>query len=255
MLLRVLNETDLKPGRDWLDAKDHLWGRCEIDFLDDCMPPTRTGDAWLDKLTEQLPQVEVPRPHIAWGIYESAFTKTQKLILCNQANELAGPGLYDIFCVLEAKSMNYPLEAAENSCMRCGCAMVNTRRSLNRAPSPSAKELPASSLGFTSSPKPDEDSFAFSIAVGPQQARIFVNWALVYPADVVEWQMHLLRDYHFRRLDDIEQLHHDMDNIMEWGVTFRKQKVTELCGKIEEQGIVMEKPPSKKVEITEDESS
>ena len=67
--------------------------------------------------------------------------------------------------------------------------------------------------------------------------------------------MHLLRDYDFCQPDDIEQLYHDMDNIMEWGVTRRKQKVIEICGSIEERRIVVEKSQSKEVEFTDDELS
>ena len=183
----------------------------EIEFLENCIPPTRTGDAYSDKLIEQLFPVEVPRPHTAWGFFHTAFTKMQRAILKNQANDLAGSPLagsrlYDVYCVLEAQSIDHPLEAAENSCMRSGCAMVYTRRSLNKAAYPPANEASASSLGLNSSPKPDEDSFAFSIVMVPQHARIFVNWALVYAPDVVKWQMHLLRDYDFCRFDDIEQL-------------------------------------------------
>ena len=254
-LLRVLNVTDLGLGRDWLDAKDHLRGRCREQFPSDCIPPARTGTAWMDKHIEQLPPVELPRPHIAWGIDETAFTELQSMILFNQANELAGPGLYDLFCVVEARSMDYPQAAAENSCMGSGCAMVNKRRSLNQAACPPANEVSASAPGLDPSPKPDEDSFAFSIVVVPDQALVFVNWALVYAPDVVKWHMHRLRRYLLYQPDDIEQLHHDLDNILEWGVTSRKQEVIELCGRIKEQGIVVKRSSSEEVELTEYESS
>ena len=153
-LLRAPTATE--PGRDWMDAyvdKQHLHPLIMVGLLSDCRPPTRTDDAYLDKLLEQLSPVEVPKPHITWGIYKTAFTKMQRAILNDQATGLAGSGLYgfyDLFCVLEAKSVNDPLEAAENACMRSGCAMVNTRRSLNRAAYPPANQASASSPGLSS---------------------------------------------------------------------------------------------------------
>lgn len=37
--------------------------------------------------------------------------------------------------------------------------------------------------------------------------------------------MHILRSYNYDDLSDLTQLHHDIDNIMEWGVAKRKMKI------------------------------
>ena len=107
--------------------------------------------------------------------------------------------------------MNASIEEAENQCIRSGAAMVNAQRNFNRAASSPASAMVAT----TSSPisatgsKPDMDSFAFSLAVGPQMANMFVNWALEEQAIVIKWH------YSFAKPDDLHQLHHDIDNILD----------------------------------------
>ena len=119
-----------------------------------------------------------------------------------------------------------------------GGVLIKARRTLIQAARPPAN---TASPDDTSSPKADEDSFAFTIAVISMSATIFVNWALVDATKVVEWHMHRLRQYDFHRLDELSQLHHDVDNILDWGVTSRKRRVVELCGDIEKQQAVVEK--------------
>ena len=155
--------------------------------------------------------------------------------------------MYDVFFVLEAKFINASLEEAENQCLRSGCAMVNTRRVLNnaatlqQAPKQQAtlsSSVPGPTAATAPLPSPssaDMDSFAFTMALGPQDARIFANWALVEANGGVEWHMHQLRHYNFRSLDEVNRLHHDMDNILDWGVSSRKRKVVELCRNIEKK--------------------
>ena len=275
-----LNGAELEKERKWIDTeweKDHLHSRWDVDYIADCIPPIRSGDPSMDKLIDQVPRIEKPRPDIAWGLWEDAFTKQEQKILGNQKNHLAGLGMYDVFFVLESKSINASLEEAENQCMRSGCAMVNTRRVLNSAAAlqqPSKQQAALQQLSeqqtalLSSGPGPaaaavvpppsassaDMDSFAFSMALGAQDARIFVNWALVTAKGGVEWQMHQLRHYNFRSLIDVNRLHHDMDNILDWGVGSRKRKVVELCKNIEKKQLVMSAPPAKKVKMTTEET-
>ena len=64
---------------------------------------------------------------------------------------------------------------------------------------------------------------------------MFVNWALEMDANDennVQWYMHELRVYSYFNLDDLAQLHHDIHNIMDWGLTTRKADVENLCEKI-----------------------
>ena len=97
-------------------------------------------------------------------------------------------------------------------------------------------------------PKADMDSFAFTLAVGSQSANMFVNWALEMDSNnYVHWHMHCLQTYQFRRPDDLNQLHHDMNNVLEWGLSARKDKMIDCCTNIYDSGIIQ---PSRKRQRT-----
>lgn len=233
-------------ARAW--QKDHLRIRYNVDFLAGCIPKIRTGDKHHDQLIDEIPRVENPKPDVAFGIYQDAFSSHQQQILNNTKNNLAGPRCYGIFLVIEAKCMNQSIEEAENQCIRSGCAMVNTRRLLNQAATLPHKGTPAS--GNTEAieyPRPDTESFAFAIAVGSSHAHMFVSWALEKDSkDSVEWHMHFLRDYSFRRPEDLEQLHHDMNNVQDWGLGIQKDKLLQHCETIHSLGVVQPKPKKQK---------
>ena len=206
---KTLSNADLEQEYNWIEAawkKDHLRLRYNVDLLTDCLPQIRTGDAYHDKLIEEVPRVENPKPDVVIGIYETAFSLLQREILNNQHCNLGGAQLYGVFVAIEAKCMNASIEEAENQCLRSGCAMFSTSRGLNQAanqarkatapvsaPSSTNVPLPTPSTS-TMDPEADMDSFAFTLAVGSQYANMFVNWALEMDSDnSVQWHMHWLR--------------------------------------------------------------
>ncbi|KAM0795839.1 hypothetical protein BDR22DRAFT_869568 [Usnea florida] len=236
-----LDDAALQEAHAWIEKaweKDHLNERYNIDFLTDGLPVITSGDDYVDKLISTFPRIQNPRPDVAWGIWKDAFDETQCYILDNQKNNLAGADMYDVCFIIEAKCMNGSINEAENQCMRSGCAMVNTRRRLNKAAGvsiPSAAEYP----------KVDINTFAFSLALGSDHARLFVNWALEVGPGHVKWHMHRLASYDYRTLDELDELHRHMNNVLDWAVTKRKSQVIQLCGKIKEaKGLYM--PPKKR---------
>ena len=232
--------------RAW--QKDHLRVRYNVDFLSACIPKIRTGDKHHDLLIDEIPRVENPKPDVAFGIYQKAFSLHQQEILNNNRNNLAGPRCYGIFLVIEAKCMNHPIEEAENQCIRSGCAMVNTKRLLNQAATlPHKGTLASGSAAAIQYPRPDMESFAFAIAVGSSHAHMFVSWALEMDSkDSIQWHMHFLKDYSFRRPEDLNQLHHDINNIQDWGLSKQKDKLVQHCETIDSLEIVQSKPKKQK---------
>ena len=228
-------------ARAW--QKDHLRIRYNVDFLSACIPKIRTGDKHHDQLINEIPRVENPKPDVAFGIYQNAFSSHQQEILNNNNNNLAGPWCYGIFMIIEANRMANSIEEAENQCIRSGCAMVSTRRLLNQAATLPQKGTPASGgAAAIEYPRPDMESFAFAIAVGSLHANMFVSWALEKDSkDSVEWHMHFLRDYSLRRPEELQQLHHDMNNIQDWGLGIQKDTLVQHCETIRSLGIVQPK--------------
>ena len=246
-----LKGDDLRREQEGVERawqKDHLRVRYNVDFLSACIPKIRTGDKHHDQLIDEIPRVENPRPDVAFGIYQNAFSLHQQEILNNNRNDLAGPRCYGIFMVIEAKCMNQSIEEAENQCIRSGCAMVSTRRLLNRAATLPHKGTPASgSATAIEYPRPDMESFGFAIAVGSSHAHMFVSWALEKDSkDSVEWHMHFLRVYSFRKPEDLNQLHHDMNNIQDWGLGIQKDTLLQHCETIRSLGIVQPKARKQK---------
>ena len=225
-----LDDAALQEAHAWIEkawAKDDLNERYNIDFLTDGLPVITSGSDYLDKLISTFPRIQNPRPDVAWGIWKDAFDETQCYILKNHKNNLAGADMYDVCFIIEAKCMNASIHEAENQCMRSGCAMVNTRRRLNKAAGVSISSA-------AEYPKVDVNTFAFSLAVASDHARLFVNWALEVGPGHVKWHMHRLASFDYRSLDDLDELHRHMNNILDWVVKKRKSQVIQLCGKIKD---------------------
>ena len=94
------------------------------------------------------------------------------------------------------------------------------------------------------------DSWVFSFAVAPDQAKCYVNWCLVYPGGILHWHMHLLDVYRFHNVDDISRMHHDRNNILDWGVGPWKRKIEAQAGlKMQSREVLDGVPPAKKRKI------
>lgn len=250
--------------KEW--RKDHLRARWNIDFVTDSIPKIDPqNDPYWDQVFKSVPRVANPKPDIAFAILKDAFDLRKQELFNQLQCTLTGPGAYHTFFILEAKSMDCSIQEAENQCIRSGAAMVNNRRTFNLAVGLNAKptahaqhsgkqttqgsaerntqKQPQNSsaqemhdptntdLGqtmYSAGCKADPDSFAFSLAIAADQAKMFVNWALDRPNGTVHWHMHRLATYSFDNLDHLTQLHHDIDNVLDWGVGPRKRKIEEL---------------------------
>ena len=242
-----MSEAELND-EDWIDAawkKDDLRCRWQMDFDKEQVPqPVSNHENW-NQILKQFPRIRTPRPDISWGIFKTAFTLYQAHFLINNGANLVGNDIYNIFFTSEAKSINGSIEEAENQCLRSGATTVENRRKLIAA----AREqpVPASLFPSIQYPRVDTESFAFSLAVTPNIANMFVHWCLEVDAGYVHWHAHRLEGYRFDRADEIAQLHHDIDNGLDWGVGTRKRDTIKLADRIIELGKVVAQPsPPKK---------
>ena len=248
-----LTEEQLKKESAWIEEtwrKSGLKVRHNIDFRTDSLPSIRSGDAKIDALIDGAPRVEKPRPDIAFGIYDTAFSDAEQHILRNEKNCLTGPRVFGIFFSIDVKCGNQGILAAENQCQRSGCAMVVARRLLNEAATVKRGKATSSSssakIASRSAPvasitklpefeysKGDLSSFAFSLAVDNYMANLFVNWAMEMEIpDIVQWHMTTLRTYLFTRPIELAQLYHDMNNICDWGVSTHLNELKNLALRI-----------------------
>ena len=79
----------------------------------------------------------------------------------------------------------------------------------------------------------DNKSIAFSMALVPSKAHIFVHWAEVR-SDKIIYHMNLVNSYDFRARDGkgFAALRHDIDNILDWGTLKRKYEISDICKEI-----------------------
>lgn len=263
--LRPYEEKRSADMERWMEkswTKDHLRYKFNIDFAKDSIPPLIPANDYEKKLLSNTPRVANPKPDLTFAVYKDAFIPTERELFDQNGCSLTGNGSYHEFASLDAKSINASIEEAENQCARSGSAMVFSRRKLNdlyaKCPQPSTthpsnqptinqpsltqplsmasalqqpSNQPSSNL-LSSLPPPSTETrskiktstLAFTLAFATSQARLFANWDLDQDGST-QWHMHILRSYNYDDLSDLTQLHHDIDNIMEWGVAKRKMKI------------------------------
>ena len=258
-------EDDPKVSK-WFEKawdKDYIWGKWEADFAsDNCPRLEKTGELVLDAIMSSVPRITSPRPDLAYGFDFDAFDEAYHEILHQiKGGRITGQQFCTFFAV-EAKCGEQSLEAAENQCCRTGATMAKGRRDMARAllekkqllkelrgstvaaPSPSADPVAPTSSHVTpaqapssnpsveqpstasTQPRPDKDTICFTLAVCPQIAKMCIHFAETWPDGHSQWQMHRLRTYLLEERDHVQELHHDIDNILDWGCSTLKRQVT-----------------------------
>ncbi len=243
--------------------KDHIWGKWEADFASDkCPRLEKTGNATVDAILSGVPRITSPRPDLAYGFEFDAFDEIYQEILHQTIGGKITGQQFCTFFAIEAKCGEQSIEAAENQCCRTGATMAKSRRDMARAlveqktllqdlrastiatPSQSTDlvaptsghvtpaQTPSSNLSVeqpsTASKNPIQhmDTISFTLAVCPQIAKMSIHFAETWPDGRTEWQMHRLKSYLLEECDHVQELHHDIDNILDWGCTTRKKQIT-----------------------------
>ena len=286
---RELTQEEKEEAKNWIRRAfrhDGLRMRFDRDFTQGSVPEISShNNAQWDAILAKCPRVKNPKPDVAFSVYKDAFSQQMQDIFAYLDCALNGPDAFHIFCLMECKCMNASLQEAENQCLGAGAATVHSRRNYNRrilvqrkpsqdkeSQQPSSfppqqlrvgSSLSAASISFNSTGipldkvvsapekgKPDMDSWVFSFAIAPDQAKCYVNWCLVYPSGILHWHMHLLDVYSFHKVDDISRMHHDLDNILDWGVGPWKRTIEAQAElKIQSGELLDEVPPAKKRNI------
>lgn len=275
-----LTQEEKEEAKNWIRRAfrhDHLRIRFDRDFNPGSVPEMSSyNDAQWDAILAKCPRVKNPKPDVAFSIYKDAFSQRIQDIFAYLGCALNGPDAYHIFCLMECKCMNASIQEAENQCLGAGAAAVKNRRDYNRRisvskPAQQDSQQPLDSLArqdvylraegvhdphLSAQPlelekgQPDIDSWVFSFAIAPDQAKCYVHWCLVYPSGILHWHMHLLDVYSFHKVDDISRMHHDLDNILDWGVGPWKRKIEAQAElKVQSGELLDEVPPAKKRKI------
>ena len=245
--------------------KDYIWGKMNADFASKSLPMfEKTGNPVDDAVFSLIPRITSPRPDIAYGFEDDAFEKNHQQVLHEITGGKITNQQFCTFFAVEAKCGERSIEEAENQCCRTGATMAKSRRDMNRAlidkrallkdlrasiatPSQSTEgDLAAPASGpvistqtspFNSSveqpltasngPTQHMDTISFTLAVCPQIAKISIHFAETWSnGRRTEWQMHELKSYLLQDRRCLQELHHDIDNILDWGCSTRKKQIT-----------------------------
>ncbi|KAG8527255.1 uncharacterized protein KY384_007999 [Bacidia gigantensis] len=229
---RKVTAATLDSDREYIDRawdKDYLREKWDTLFVGDDLPtlkiPNENQNYW-KAILAQFPKMTNPKPDISWSVDGDAYEAdlSVKVVIDAVHCQLCGRNAYHTFFVSECKCINCSIEEAENGCMKDGAIMNQHARRCRFA----FEKDTAKAFKFIDEPTPDTDSFVFSMAIAPSEARIFVNWILVHPNGFDTHHMHHLRTYRFKEESELAQLHYDIDNILDWGVGARKDAIDKM---------------------------
>ncbi|KAG8532382.1 uncharacterized protein KY384_002867 [Bacidia gigantensis] len=244
---RTVPVDDIDANRDYIDAawdKDFLRSKWDTEFVGDG-PPKLTIPEGEEKFWKGIlalfPRITNPKPDISYSVDSTAYDERLKVkMLLDAARcQLGGRECYHTFFAVECKCINSSIQAAENQDMTDGATMCEQSRRCRRAFKTGNKERSSHSV---TEPTPDKENFVFTMAVAPDQAKIYVNWILVHPPAIDTFHMHHLRTYMYNDEDQITALHHDIDNILDWGIGKRKEAFDTLAEECVLKGILPEEP-------------
>ena len=272
-------DPDTGGATKWIETeweKDHLSYGWQVHYRQGTVPQLLYfGDKVAMDLAREVPKVETVAPDLVYSIDDGAFSTFQQQINENFGANLTTGAVWHAFLIVEAKSFDAPIEEAENQCMRGGSANTRNKRKfscladgvspedkdkifmqsiqadedqlLQRHP-PQPPATPASSKPRHNTFRvPDKKNFTFTLALRPDKARLFVNWAEDEYFEhnrklaTVHWHMNRIASYNLDNDAEWIDLHNDLDNVLDWGVGQHKDEVNNLLSKIEDRGGVRKK--------------
>lgn len=260
-------------------TKDFIYGKWEADFARDSLPTLdKTGDPVLDAVLLTVPRITSPRPDLAYGFDFKAFEEAHRGILHEVKGGKITKQQFCTFFAVEAKCEEGTIEDAENQCCRTGATMAKSRRDMHQAlikarnrlqelraaiatpsqsteadlaaptsgpviptqtpPSNSAVDQPSTA---SNAPTQHEDTISFTLAVCPQIAKMSIHFLETWPGGRTEWQMLALKSYLLQDPKNLRELHHDIDNILDWGCTTRKKQITAQAAELAQIALDVQK--------------
>ena len=243
---------DEEAAIEWIETawgKDHLKCNWNSDFTRGSIPPLKYLDRDLKALADSAPKVKNPKPDLTYGLLAAAFEADAQRVNDKNGAGLVTNGVHPFF-IVEAKSAERPIDEAQNQCARGGAAMVRLKRKFDSLAEGTYTDEEAQHEGDEDSSnkqrfpidhyRTDDQSFAFSLAIVPQYAKLFVHWAEeAYSKEgelvTINWHANWVTDYNLVSPAAWIELHHDVDNILDWGVLTRKKELDDLCKKILER--------------------
>ena len=173
-----------------------------------------------------LPKLETPKPHFYFGLREEAFTPEERILNdCLRQYTVLSKPLCHCFFAVEIKTLDGGWGQCQTRCCRAGSAVIHATERLLRLASPN-EEHPLEDGQLRQEP-----CMAFTLAVNPAWAELNVHWAEPYEKGTI-YHMHNMRSYFMNRGEQLKDLSHAVDCILDWGCVDRKTSIQETLAKI-----------------------
>ena len=222
----------------WIETaweKDHLRCNWNADFTRGSIPPLVNLDPYLRLPTDNVPKVKNPKPDLTYGLLQASFSEHEQDVNSKHGAGLSVDMVHPFF-IVEAKSAEKPIWEATNQCARGGAAMVRLKRKFDRLAEGTyqeneaqdgeegdylAGEIPHNKEAIPIDHyRTDTKSFAFSLAMVPHDATMFVHWAEeAFSKEgkllTINWHATHIAHYFLNEEQDWIDLHHDMDNVLD----------------------------------------
>ncbi|ELR08578.1 hypothetical protein VC83_04072 [Pseudogymnoascus destructans] len=202
--------------------EDGLDRNIDADFSAGCVPipPCHA----FEKNLERLFGVKNPKPDFTFGFNPSTFTKDEQLLLQRYDTSYAlSKGIISPFFIMEWKGSRGTMQDCSVQARRGGAAIVNARRQIR------ASTIPDYDY-FT----PDLATIAFSCAMTSEIAYIAVHWCQRI-ADNDYWYMAVAKRFFLAEDDDIQRLRLCLHNIIDWGLSERRNSIKEELRALDER--------------------
>ena len=184
-----------------------------------------SDDPDLEALLEKKPGIPNPVPDLAYGLDEDSFSAKENLT--NQYLEMIAalsPGMYHTFFVLEFKGYQGTIVDAENQACRGGAAIVQATRTM---------EVEAGLV--IGNNEYNDGSFAFSLAMDPNDAKLYVHWAEYSQSPKIIYHMQMLDSFCLKLPPQVDRLRVTLNNVLDWGVLQRQAYIKTLLSPIQDK--------------------
>ncbi|MDI1491358.1 MAG: hypothetical protein OHK93_002567 [Ramalina farinacea] len=210
----------------WRD--DHLDWIGDEKFRNGSIPQLAWSETDLKVVYESLPKLKEPKPDHAYGFADAAFDQVEQGLNSRNLSvaTLVNSALWHIFFISEWKSSRGDMAEAEIQALRSGSAVINAMQIFRDRADPLICH--------------DHDydlDISFSLTSNNDTSIVWANWPDTQPG---KFHMGKYNTYYTSKGQDMIDLHHDIDNIMDWGCGTRLKTVKWLLGFMAQRDIELQ---------------
>ena len=193
--VKHMNENDKIVLEETAREEDDLKCNWSTLFVANTAPPLRFADPDREAFANCIPKLKDSVPFLTYGYHKSTFTPEQMI-----ANETVNSEIcrrhWHPFLLVEASSIDLPFQQGMAQALRAAAATINLKRKLI-----------------------EESRSTVNADISTTQQHSADSSASTLEHNGINYHMHALQSYYFGEGGDHwVATHHDLDNVLDWGV-------------------------------------